>query len=90
MKIYVPLDSAALSLGANDVADAIVAHAKDNNLDVTVIRNGTRGMIWLEPLVEIETDQGRVGYGAVEASDVPALLDGTLDSLTQQGFLHRF
>lgn len=81
MKIYVPLDSAALSLGANDVADAIVAHAKDNNLDVTVIRNGTRGMIWLEPLVEIETDQGRVGYGAVEASDVPALLDGTLDSL---------
>lgn len=81
MKIYVPLDSAALALGANDVADAIVVEAAARGLDIELVRNGTRGMIWLEPLVEIETDAGRVGYGAVEAYDVPALLDGKLAGL---------
>lgn len=81
MKIYVPLDSAALALGANDVADAIVAQAAARGLDVTVIRNGTRGMIWLEPLVEVETPEGRIGYGAVQASDAGDVLDGKLASL---------
>ena len=81
MKIYVPLDSAAKALGADDVAAAILSGAKTRGLDVEVIRNGTRGMIWLEPLVEIETDKGHVGYGAVDFSDVPALLDGKLESL---------
>ncbi|HCP81726.1 MAG TPA: formate dehydrogenase, partial [Octadecabacter sp.] len=81
MKIYVPLDSAAKALGADDIAAAIVSEAKSRSLDVEVIRNGTRGMIWLEPLVEIETDKGRVGYGAVDVVDVPALLDGKLESL---------
>jgi len=81
MKIYVPLDSAAKALGADDVAATILSEAQTRGLDVTVIRNGTRGMIWLEPLVEVETDAGRVGYGAVDAGDVPALLDGKLASL---------
>ena len=81
MKIYVPLDSAAKALGADDVADAIVAEAGARGLDVTVIRNGTRGMIWLEPLVEVENEQGRIGFGAVGVDDVPALLDGKLASL---------
>ncbi|MCW1950516.1 MAG: formate dehydrogenase [Octadecabacter sp.] len=81
MKIYVPLDSAAKALGADDVAATILSEAAMRGLDVDVIRNGTRGMIWLEPLVEIETDKGRVGYGAVEVADVPALLDGKLESL---------
>ena len=81
MKIYVPLDSAALALGANDVTDAITAEARARGLDVELIRNGTRGMIWLEPLVEVETDTGRIGYGAMSADDVPALLDGKLASL---------
>ncbi|SMX38191.1 formate dehydrogenase beta subunit [Octadecabacter ascidiaceicola] len=81
MKIYVPLDSAAKAVGADDVAEAILSEAKTRGLDVEVIRNGTRGMIWLEPLVEIETEKGRVGYGTVDVADVPALLDGKLESL---------
>ncbi|MGA1760686.1 MAG: formate dehydrogenase, partial [Paracoccaceae bacterium] len=81
MKIYVPLDSAAVALGADDLADAIVAAAADRNIEVQVIRNGSRGMAWLEPLVEIETDAGRIGYGNVDASDAAALLDGKLSSL---------
>ncbi len=81
MKIYVPLDSAAKALGADEVADAIATEAARRGMDVEIIRNGTRGMIWLEPLVEVETPQGRVGYGPVEADDVPLLLDGKLASL---------
>jgi len=81
MKIYIPLDSAAVSLGADAVADAIVAEAAARKIDVQVIRNGSRGMVWLEPLVEIETDQGRVGFSNVDASQAGALLDGKLSSL---------
>ena len=81
MKIFVPLDSAAKAVGADDVAAAIVAGAKDRGLDVTLVRNGSRGMVWLEPLVEVETDAGRVGYGAMTVADVPALLDGKLAGL---------
>ena len=81
MKIYVPLDSAAVSLGADAVADAIVAEAAARKIDVQVIRNGSRGMVWLEPLVEIETDQGRVGFSNVDTSQAGALLDGKLSSL---------
>ena len=81
MKIYVPLDSAAKALGADEVAATIHSEAATRGLDVEIIRNGTRGMIWLEPLVEVETPEGRVGYGAMDVADVPALLDGKLASL---------
>ena len=81
MKIYVPLDSAAKALGADQVADALAAEAARRGLDVEIIRNGTRGMIWLEPLVEIDRGDGRIGYGPVTPDQAPALLDGTADSL---------
>ncbi|RYG92336.1 formate dehydrogenase beta subunit [Loktanella sp. IMCC34160] len=81
MKIYVPRDSAAKAVGADDVAAAIRAEADKRGADVTVIRNGSRGMLWLEPLVEIEDDAGRRAFGPVTAADVPALLDGKLEGL---------
>ena len=65
MKIYVPQDSAAIAMGADAVAAAIQQYAAEHNLDLTLIRNGSRGLLWLEPLVEIDTPQGRVGYGNV-------------------------
>jgi formate dehydrogenase iron-sulfur subunit len=73
-KIYVPLDSAALSMGANEVAQAISVQAAKAGLDVTVVRTGSRGMLWLEPLVEVETDAGRVGYANVSADQIPELI----------------
>lgn len=73
-KVFVPLDSAALSMGANEVAQAISAHAAKAGLDVTVVRNGSRGMLWLEPLVEVETAAGRVGYAKVSAEQIPELI----------------
>jgi len=73
--VYIPRDAAALSLGAEDVAKAIAAEATARKIDITIVRNGTRGMVWLEPLVEVATAKGRVGYGPVSASDVRGLFD---------------
>jgi formate dehydrogenase iron-sulfur subunit len=72
---YVPQDAAALAVGANDVVAAIQAEAKKRRLIVNIIRNGSRGMLWLETLVEVVTPEGRVAYGPVEADDVPGLFD---------------
>ena len=70
VKVYIPCDAAALSMGADAVAEAI----ENSGQDVTVIRNGSRGMLWLEPLVEVETARGRVAYGPVTAGDVEGLI----------------
>ena len=75
VKIFVPCDAAALSVGAGKVAKAIAAEAEKRGMDVEIIRNGTRGMLWLEPLVEVETAAGRVAYGPVKPADVAALFD---------------
>ncbi|MBO0126664.1 NADH-quinone oxidoreductase subunit NuoF [Agrobacterium sp. OT33] len=73
--VFVPGDSAALAVGANRVADAIAREAASRNLDVHVVRNGSRGMLWLEVLVEVRTDHGRIAYGPVKAGDVASLFD---------------
>ena len=78
--VYVPGDSGARAVGADDVVVALAAEASTRGLDVSITRNGSRGMYWLEPLVEVVTAQGRVGYGPVRARDVAGLLDaGLLD-----------
>jgi formate dehydrogenase iron-sulfur subunit len=74
-KIYVPRDAAALSLGADEVANAIAAEAARRSLQIQIVRNGSRGLTWLEPLVEVETPAGRVAYGPVSADDVASLFD---------------
>ncbi len=73
MKIYLPLDSAAVALGADEVASAIMTHAAQAGVKVDLIRNGSRGMVWLEPLVEVETDAGRIGFGPMSPADVAGL-----------------
>ena len=73
--IYVPRDSGALSMGAERVATAILAQAKKRGLDLTIKRNGSRGLYWLEPLVEIETERGRIAYGPVAHADIPSLFE---------------
>jgi formate dehydrogenase iron-sulfur subunit len=71
--LYVPGDAAALALGADEVAVAIIQHANKLKLDINIVRNGSRGLFWLEPLVEVVTAQGRIAYGSVTAADVPKL-----------------
>jgi formate dehydrogenase iron-sulfur subunit len=73
--VYVPRDSAALAVGADRVARGIVDEAARRGVDVTLVRNGSRGLFWLEPLVEVATPQGRMAYGPVDADNVPSLFD---------------
>jgi formate dehydrogenase iron-sulfur subunit len=73
--VYVPRDSAALSVGADAVAAAILAEARRRQTPVRLVRNGSRGLLWLEPLVEVTTPEGRVAYGPVAPEDVPALFE---------------
>lgn len=73
--VYVPKDTAAIAVGADAVAQAIRQEAQDRSLNVHVVRNGSRGLLWLETLVEIATPEGRKAYGPVEAADVPGLFD---------------
>ncbi|HJV72117.1 formate dehydrogenase beta subunit [Ideonella sp.] len=73
--VYVPRDSAALAVGADAVAAAIAHEAAQRGVGVQIVRNGSRGLFWLESLVEVATPQGRVAYGPVEPGDVPALFD---------------
>ena len=76
--LYVPRDAVALGLGANKVARALFAGAERRGLDVTIVRTGSRGLAWLEPMVEVGTPEGRIAYGPVKLADVEALLDAGL------------
>ena len=75
VRIFVPRDAAARSMGADDTARAIAGEAARRSVPVELIRNGSRGMLWLEPFVEVEVDGKRYGYGPVPAARVPELFD---------------
>lgn len=81
MKIYIPGDAAAQSVGSDLVAVAIAAEAAKRDLDITIVRNGTRGALWLEPLVEVEISGQRIGYTNVTSDDAAAVLDGSHPSI---------
>jgi formate dehydrogenase iron-sulfur subunit len=66
-RVFVPRDAAALAVGADTVAAALAPH-------VDVVRTGSRGLFWLEPMIEVETPSGRIAYGPVDASDIPGIL----------------
>ncbi|MGW3622138.1 formate dehydrogenase beta subunit [Streptomyces sp. NPDC000880] len=72
--VYVPRDSAARSVGADEVADRIAEAAAGAGRTVHLVRNGSRGMLWLEPLVEVATPAGRIAYGPVAPEDVDGLV----------------
>ncbi|HWM29457.1 MAG TPA: hypothetical protein VNQ14_13425, partial [Woeseiaceae bacterium] len=73
--VFVPRETAAVSMGADDVAAAILAEARSRGLDVELRRNGSWGMSWLEPLVEVVVNGERIAYG-------PVGRDGSADEVT--------
>ncbi|MFN3292582.1 MAG: formate dehydrogenase, partial [Gemmobacter sp.] len=77
IRVWVPRDAAARALGADAVAAAVQGWAQATGQAVALTRNGSRGMVWLEPLVEVERGGVRHAYGPATAADVPAILDGT-------------
>jgi formate dehydrogenase iron-sulfur subunit len=80
VKVWVPRDAAARALGADAVASAVLREAARRGRAATLIRNGSRGMVWLEPLVEIEGPDGRRrAFGPCGPEDVPGILDAPDD-----------
>jgi formate dehydrogenase iron-sulfur subunit len=73
LRIYIPRDSAAIACGADEIARDIEALARRQSPDITIVRNGSRGLHWLEPMLEVETSRGRVAYGPVEDHDVESV-----------------
>ncbi|HMQ20360.1 MAG TPA: formate dehydrogenase, partial [Sphingopyxis sp.] len=70
-RVFVSRDMASVALGADDVAQAFA------DAGCEVVRTGSRGLFSIEPLVEVETAEGRIGYGPVGPGDVAAVLDGS-------------
>ncbi|KAB2321292.1 formate dehydrogenase [Betaproteobacteria bacterium SCN1] len=75
VRIFVPRDSSAASVGAAAVCRAIEDEAARRGLAVDLVRNGSRGLYWLEPFVEVEVSGQRIAYGPVTPDDVPGLFD---------------
>lgn len=73
--VFVPGDASAVSVGADRVAHELEHSARARGLDVRIVRNGSRGLFWLEPLVEVVTPAGRIAYGPVKVADIAGLLD---------------
>ena len=87
-RLFISRDSTALSLGAELVVNAAQGHAAAKGLNIEIIRNGSRGLYWLEPLIEIETAKGRVAYGPVQPEEVAELFDkGLLEGAEHPLFL---
>ena len=78
VKVFVPCDSAALAAGADEVAAALLGECAKRGQAIDLVRNGSRGLFWLEPLVEVNTAMGRIAYGPVAPEDVVSLLDAGL------------
>jgi len=74
VRVYIPRDAAAVSVGADAVARAMTQQVASRRLDVSVVRNGSRGLFWLEPLVEVETPRGRMAYGPVSVEALEGLI----------------
>jgi formate dehydrogenase iron-sulfur subunit len=78
VKVFVPRETSSVSVGADEVALAIAQQAKKTGASIQLVRNGSWGACWLEPLVEVEVDGIRIAYGNVDTGDVPELFDAGL------------
>lgn len=88
VKVFIPRDSVALALGADEVAAALSDQLKGKGTSVEIIRNSSRGMFWLEPLIEVEIDNSRIAYGPVQVEDLTSLIDsGMLNGQAHPLFL---
>ena len=75
LTLFIPCDSVARAVGADEVTDALVAEAERRQLPLDIQRTSSRGLYWLEPLLELDSNIGRLGFGPLTVDDVPALLD---------------
>ena len=73
--IYIPRDATAIALGSDATARAIIDEAKKRNIELRIVRNGSRGAFFLEPMIEVDVAGTRIAYGPVSAHDVSSMFD---------------
>src|SRR5262245_17754216 len=78
LRLLIPRDAGAVAMGADDVALALTQAANARGIAIEIVRTGSRGLYWLEPLIEVATSAGRVAFGPVNVADVPSLLDAII------------
>lgn len=88
LRIFVPQDTTACAMGADETASAVSQEAGLRGLEIELVRNGTRGMFWLEPLIEVETCTGRIAFGPAMAADVSGILDALNGDVTTHPLYH--
>jgi len=80
LHLFVPCDAGALAVGADEVAHALHSAALERGITLDIVRTGSRGLYWLEPLVELATPEGRIGFGPVTSADAASLLDAIVSN----------
>jgi formate dehydrogenase iron-sulfur subunit len=75
MRVFIPCDAGAIAVGADDVALALEQAAAARGMTLEIVRTGSRGLYWLEPMVEVATSSGRIAFGPVSVADVPSVLE---------------
>src|SRR6478752_336316 len=78
IRLYVSRDAGALAVGADEVALALEQAARKRGIAIEIVRTGSRGLYWLEPMVEVATSQGRVAFGPVTPAEALSVLDAML------------
>jgi formate dehydrogenase iron-sulfur subunit len=78
IRIFVSRDAGAVAVGADEVAFALEQAAAKRSLTVEIVRTGSRGLYWLEPMVEVATPGGRVAFGPVAQADAASVLDAMI------------
>jgi formate dehydrogenase iron-sulfur subunit len=79
LRLFIPRDAGSLAVGAGELATAIHEAAARRSSNIETVRTGSRGLYWLEPMIEVETRDGRVAYGPVALGDVESLLDAAMN-----------
>ena len=74
LRLFVPRDAGAVAVGADEVAAALQEAALALGITVEIVRTGSRGLYWLEPMVELATAQGRLAFGPVGVAEAPSVL----------------
>jgi formate dehydrogenase iron-sulfur subunit len=74
-RIFISQDAASISLGAHRIARSVAEAAAQQNIVLDIVRTGSRGLFWLEPLVEVETPEGRIAYGPLQLDDIAGLFE---------------
>jgi formate dehydrogenase iron-sulfur subunit len=78
LRLFVPRDAGAVAVGADEVVAALEEAAARHGIAIDIVRTGSRGLYWLEPMVEVATPHGRMAFGPIGTADAPSVLDAAI------------